>query len=39
MSKDHKPSDFARPSGYKSDLEVGETGPDVKSINTSILSF
>lgn len=35
MSKDHKPSDFGRPSGYKSDLEVGETGPNVKSINTS----
>lgn len=35
MSKDHVPSDFARKSGYKSDLEVAETGPMVKSINTS----
>ena len=35
MSKDHVPSDFARESGYKSDLEIAETGPMVKSINTS----
>lgn len=35
MSKDHIPSDFGRPSGYKSDLEVAETGQMVKSINTS----
>lgn len=35
MSKDHVPSDFARKSGYKSDLEVAETGPMVKSVNTS----
>ena len=35
MSKDHIPSDFARKSGYKSDLEVAETGPMVKSVNTS----
>lgn len=35
MSKDHVPSDFARKSGYKSDLEVAETGLMVKSVNTS----
>lgn len=35
MSKDHTPSGFDRPSGYKSDLEVAETGPMVKSVNTS----
>lgn len=35
MSKDHIPSDFGRPSGYKSDLEIAETGSKVKSINTS----
>lgn len=35
MSKDHVPSDFARSSGYKSDLENAETGPMVKSVNTS----
>lgn len=35
MSKDHVPSDFARKSGYKSDLEIAETGPMVKSINTN----
>lgn len=35
MSKDHVPSDFSRESGYKSDLEIAETGPMVKSINTS----
>lgn len=35
MSKDHKPSDFGRSSGYKSDLEIAETGSKVKSINTS----
>ena len=35
MSKDHSPSGFDRPSGYKSDLEVAETGPMVKSVNTS----
>lgn len=35
MSKDHIPSDFARQSGYKSDLENAETGKGVKSINTS----
>lgn len=35
MSKDHIPSDFGRTSGYKSDLEVAETGQMVKSINTS----
>lgn len=35
MSKDHIPSAFGRPSGYKSDLEVAETGQMVKSINTS----
>lgn len=35
LSKDHIPSDFGRPSGYKSDLEVAETGQMVKSINTS----
>lgn len=35
MSKDHVPSDFARSSGYKSDLESTETGPMVKSVNTS----
>ena len=35
MSKDHTPSDFNRSSGYRSDLEVAETGPKVKSINTS----
>ncbi len=35
MSKDHTPSDFERPSGYKSDLEIAETGAKVKSINTS----
>lgn len=35
MSKDHTPSGFDRPSGYQSDLEVAETGPMVKSVNTS----
>lgn len=35
MGKDHDPSDFSRPSGYKSDLENAETGSLVKSINTS----
>lgn len=35
MSKDHAPSDFARKSGYKSDLEFAETSPMVKSVNTS----
>lgn len=35
MSKDHIPSDFGRPGGYKSDLEIAETGSKVKSINTS----
>lgn len=35
MSKDHVPSDFARSSGYKSDLENAETEPMVKSVNTS----
>ena len=35
MSKDHIPSDFGRPSGYKSDLEIAETSSKVKSINTS----
>jgi len=35
MSKDHIPSDFGRPSGYRSDLEIAETGSKVKSINTS----
>ena len=35
MSKDHVPSDFSRSSGYKSDLEKAETGPMVKSVNTS----
>ena len=35
MSKDHVPSDFGRKNGYKSDLEVAETGPMVKSINTN----
>lgn len=35
MSKDHVPSDFFRLSGYKSDLEKVETGPMVKSVNTS----
>lgn len=35
MSKDHIPSDFGRSSGYKSDLEVAETGDMVKAINTS----
>lgn len=39
MSKDHVPSDFARESGYKSDLEIAETGPMVKSINTSFGSM
>lgn len=35
MSKDHVPSDFSRSSGYKSDLEKAETGPMIKSVNTS----
>lgn len=35
MGKDHTPSGFNRPSGYQSDLEVAETGPMVKSVNTS----
>lgn len=35
MSKDHMPSDFGRPGGYKSDLEIAETSSKVKSINTS----
>ncbi len=35
MSKDHIPSDFGRSSGYKSDLEIAETSPEAKSINTS----
>lgn len=35
MSKDHSPGGFNRPSGYKSDLEVAETGHLVKSVNTS----
>lgn len=35
MAKDHVPSGFERPSGYKSDLEIAETGDKAKSINTS----
>ena len=35
MPKDHIPSDFNRKSGYKSDLEIGETQKMAKSINTS----
>ena len=35
MSKDHAPGDFARKNGYRSDLEIAESGPMVKSVNTS----
>ena len=35
MSKVHTPSDFSRPSGYKSDLEIAEISPMTKSVNTS----
>lgn len=35
MSKDHMSSVFARESGYKSNFEVAETSPMVKSVNTS----
>lgn len=35
MSKDHTPSGFDRPSGYKSDLEVGETMHTTTKVNTS----
>ncbi len=35
MSKDHTPGGFSRKSGYKSDLEIAETGKNVKSVNTS----
>ena len=35
MSKDHTPSGFDRPSGYKSDLEIGETMPNTTKVNTS----
>lgn len=35
MSKDHSPGGFDRSNGYKSDIEVAETGPMVKSVNTS----
>ena len=35
MSKDHSPGTFSRPCGYQSDLEIAESGPMVKSVNTS----
>jgi len=35
MAKDHTPGDFNRPSGYKSDLEIGETQSNIKKVNTS----
>lgn len=35
MPKDHRPGDFGRKSGYKSDLEVAETQASTKSVNTS----
>lgn len=35
MSKDHVPSGFDRPSGYKSDLEIAEIASTTKSVNTS----
>lgn len=35
MSKDHTPGGFHRTVDYRSDLEIAETGPMVKSVNTS----
>ncbi len=35
MGKDHTPGGFYRPSGYKSDLEIAESAPTTRSVNTS----
>ena len=35
MAKDHSPGGFNRSVDYRSDLEIAETQPNIKSINTS----